>query len=81
LDLLPKNDPLPIPGLSLEGSILQKISEKDYLLNAPYQSYSYLIKFLREAALDPKVTTIKITLYRLAKNSQIISSQSMQLKR
>jgi polyphosphate kinase len=37
----------------LEGSILQKISEKDYLLNAPYQSYSYLIKFLREAALDP----------------------------
>jgi polyphosphate kinase len=58
----------------LEGSILQKISEKDYLLNAPYQSYSYLIKFLREAALDPKVTTIKITLYRLAKNSQIISS-------
>jgi polyphosphate kinase len=50
----------------LEGSILQKISEKDYLLNAPYQSYSYLIKFLREAALDPKVTTIKITLYRLA---------------
>jgi polyphosphate kinase len=73
LDLLYKNDPLPIPGLSLEGSILQKISEKDYLLNAPYQSYSYLIKFLREA-LDPKVTTIKITLYRLAKNSQIISS-------
>jgi polyphosphate kinase len=48
----------------LEGSILQKISEKDY---APYQSYSYLIKFLREAALDPKVTTIKITLYRLAR--------------
>ena len=68
------NVPLPIPGLSLEGSILEKISKKDYLLNAPYQSYSYLTKFLREAALDPKVTTIKITLYRLAKNSQIISS-------
>jgi polyphosphate kinase len=47
---------------------------KDYLLNAPYQSFAYLIKFLREAALDPKVTSIKITLYRLAKNSQIISS-------
>jgi len=72
--LYKKNDPLPIPGLSLEGSILEKISKKDYLLNAPYQSFSYLIKFLREAALDPKVTTIKITLYRLAKNSQIISS-------
>lgn len=74
-DLLYKtNVPLPIPGLSLEGSILQKISKKDYLLHAPYQSFSYLTKFLREAALDPKVTTIKITLYRLAKNSQIISS-------
>ncbi|NRT13639.1 polyphosphate kinase 1 [Flavobacterium sp. 14A] len=72
--LYKKNDPLPIPGLSLEGSILEKISQKDYLLNAPYQSFSYLTKFLREAALDPKVTSIKITLYRLAKNSQIISS-------
>lgn len=68
------NIPLPIPGLSLEGSLLEKISKKDYLLNAPYQTFSYLTKFLREAALDPKVTTIKITLYRLAKNSQIISS-------
>ncbi len=72
--LYKKNIPLPIPGLSLEGSILEKISKKDYLLHAPYQSFSYLTKFLREAALDPKVTTIKITLYRLAKNSQIISS-------
>ena len=68
------NEPLPVCGLGLEGSILEKISKKDYLVNAPYQSFSYLIKFLREAALDPKVTTIKITLYRLAKNSQIISS-------
>lgn len=68
------NEPLPVRGLSLDGSILDKISQKDYLINAPYQSFSYLIKFLREAALDPKVTTIKITLYRLAKNSQIISS-------
>ena len=66
--------PLPVEGLSLDGSILSKIAKKDYLVNTPYQSYSYLIKFLREAALDPKVTAIKITLYRLAKNSQIISS-------
>lgn len=74
-DLLYKtNEPLPVCDLSLEGSILEKISKKDYLINAPYQSFSYVIKFLREAALDPKVTTIKITLYRLAKNSQIISS-------
>ena len=74
-DLLYKeNPPLPVPGLDLEGSMLQKIREKDYLLSAPYQSFSYIIKFLREAALDPKVASIKITLYRLAKNSQIVSS-------
>lgn len=72
--LYKKNPPLSIPGLNLEGSILEKIRHKDYLLNAPYQSFSYIIKFLREAALDPKVVSIKITLYRLAKNSQIISS-------
>jgi polyphosphate kinase len=69
-----KNIPLPINGLSLEGSILQKIKTRDYLLNAPYQSFSYVIKFLREAALDPDVVSIKITLYRLARNSQIVSS-------
>lgn len=74
-DLLYKtNPPLQIPGLSLDENIMKKIALKDYLVNAPYQSFSYVIKFLREAALDPKVTTIKITLYRLAKNSQIISS-------
>lgn len=72
--LYQQNVPLPVPGLSLEGSILHRIRQKDYLLNAPYQSYAYVIKFLREAALDPKVTSISITLYRLAKNSQIISS-------
>ena len=74
-DLLYQNNtPLPVEGLTLEGSILEKIKTKDYLVNAPYQSYAYIIKFLREAALDPKVTAIKITLYRLARNSQIISS-------
>lgn len=74
-DLLYKaKTPLPVNGLSLEGSILNRIAKKDYLVNAPYQSFSYLIKFLREAALDPTVITIKITLYRLAKNSQIVSS-------
>lgn len=72
--LYQQKQPLPVKGLSLEGSILNKISQKDYLISAPYQTFSYLIKFLREAALDPKVTSIKITLYRLAKNSQIISS-------
>ena len=66
--------PLLVPNLSLDGSILSKIAQKDYLISAPYQTFAYVIKFLREAAIDPKVSAIKITLYRLAKNSQIISS-------
>jgi len=72
--LYQQKSPLLVKNLSLEGSILNKINQKDYLIFAPYQTYAYIIKFLREAALDPKVTSIKITLYRLAKNSQIISS-------
>ncbi|KGO91994.1 polyphosphate kinase 1 [Flavobacterium subsaxonicum] len=72
--LYQRNSPLPVNGLSLEGSILQKIKKKDYLLYTPYQSFAYVIKFMREAALDPKVVSIKITLYRLAKHSQIVSS-------
>lgn len=66
--------PLPIKNFSSEGSILKKIAEKDYLQFTPYHTFSYIIWFLREAALDPKVKSVKITIYRLAKNSQVISS-------
>jgi polyphosphate kinase len=66
--------PLPIKGLSLQGSLLEKIAKKDYLLYAPYHTFSYVVKFLREAALDLAVRTIKITIYRLAEVSHIASS-------
>ena len=66
--------PLPVTGLSLEENILDAIDQRDYLLYAPYQDFSYVIKFLREAALDPKVKSIKITIYRLSKASHIASA-------
>ena len=69
-----KITPLNVPGLNLVGSLLDKVAKKDYLLHAPYQSFSYVVKFLREAALDPTVKTIKITIYRLAEVSHIASS-------
>jgi polyphosphate kinase len=72
--LYDKIDPLPISGLSLQGSLLKKIAQKDYLQYTPYQTFSYTIKFLREAALDPSVKSIKITIYRLAEVSHIASS-------
>ena len=67
-------DALPINGLSLEKSIFKAIKNKDYLLYTPYHSFSFVIKFLREAALDPEVTIIKITIYRLSKLSNVASS-------
>ncbi|MEK9781987.1 MAG: polyphosphate kinase 1 [Flavobacteriales bacterium] len=72
--LYDKQLPLTIKGLPLDENILPAIAEKDYLLYTPYHTFSYVIKFLREAALDPKVETIKITIYRLSKISQVISS-------
>ncbi|MGY3793054.1 polyphosphate kinase 1 [uncultured Aquimarina sp.] len=66
--------PLTIPGLSLQGSLLDKIAKKDFLQYTPYHTFSYTVKFLREAAIDPKVKTIKITIYRLARISHIASS-------
>jgi len=72
--LYEKKRPLTIPGLSLHGSLLKKIAKKDYLLYAPYQTFAYVVKLLREVALDPSVLTIKITIYRLADVSHIASS-------
>ncbi len=69
-----KIEPLRIKGLSFESSIFEAIAAKEYLLYAPYHKFSYIVKFLREAALDPKVRTIKITIYRLAEISHIASS-------
>lgn len=69
-----KITPLPVKDFSLEGSILERIAEKDHLQYTPYHTFSYITKFLREAALDPQVRTIKLTVYRLASNSQVVSS-------
>ena len=69
-----KINPLTIKGLSLKSSIIKAIDSKDYLINTPYHTFSYVIKFLRESALDPEVKLIKITIYRLSKISNVVSS-------
>ena len=70
----PPIQPLPVQGLTSDESLLKKIAEKDYLQYTPYHTFSNIIWFLREAALDPKVKSVKITIYRLAKNSQVVNS-------
>tara|TARA_B100001250_G_scaffold302324_1_gene264035 strand:+ start:2404 stop:4449 length:2046 start_codon:yes stop_codon:yes gene_type:complete len=69
-----KMNPLSIKGLSLKSSIIKAIDLKDFLINTPYHTFSYVIKFLRESALDPEVKSIKITIYRLSKISNVVSS-------
>lgn len=62
------------PDLSHEASILKAITKKDILLHYPYQKFSHFINLLREAAIDPEVRSIKITLYRVSSNSKVINA-------
>ena len=72
--LYKKKKPLNISNLNIEDNLLTQISKKDFLMYTPYHSFSYLVAFLRQSAIDPNVKSIKITLYRLSKNSNVISS-------
>lgn len=54
------------------GSLLKCMKKKDILLHYPYQSFDYVIDLLREASIDPKVQSIKMTIYRVAKNSSVL---------
>jgi len=69
-----KQPPVRHPELKPYKSIFEVVSKKDVLLHYPYQTYNHLIDFLREAALDPKVKVIKISLYRVAKESKVINA-------
>nr|WP_129713753.1 polyphosphate kinase 1 [Pedobacter sp. SYP-B3415] len=70
----PSLPPLKVKDLHRTQSIFAKMADRDYLVNLPYQSYDYIILFLREAAIDPKVAEINITLYRLAENSKVVNA-------
>ena len=72
--LYDKKPPLAVAGFSLEESILSQISNRDFLQFTPYHSFVYVVLFLREASLDPKVKSISITIYRLSSQSQIVNA-------
>jgi len=66
--------PLAHKDLPPDSSILTAIRRKDIMLHYPYQSFQYIIDLLREASIDPKVRSIKMTIYRAAKNSSVINA-------
>jgi polyphosphate kinase len=69
-----KLKPLPHRHLLNRRSILDQVAKRDILLHYPYHAFSQLVDLLREAAIDPKVTAIRINLYRVARNSHIINA-------
>ncbi|MFH1000789.1 MAG: polyphosphate kinase 1 [Bacteroidota bacterium] len=66
--------PLTHPDFLPNRSIFDLIREKDILLHYPYHTFQHLIDLVREAAIDPKVRAIKMTFYRVAKNSKIMNA-------
>lgn len=61
-------------GFNHSQSIFQSITERDHLLHLPYHSYNYILRFFNEAAIDPLVKEISVTLYRVAADSHIVNA-------
>lgn len=73
-DINSRPKPFVHPLLTQPCRIMDVISKKDVMLHFPYHSFDSVIDLLREAAIDPSVVSIRITLYRLAKDSRVINA-------
>lgn len=73
--LFPPQEPTPHPVLDRARTpMLDTIKAQDILVTYPYQTFDHLIRLLREAAIDPKVEQISLTMYRAATNSQVVNA-------
>lgn len=62
------------PGFDNRRPIFKCISDREKLLHLPYHSYNYILRFFNEAAIDPAVKEIYVTLYRVAADSHIVNA-------
>ena len=69
-----KVKPQPVAALQNGNHYLKTVTRQDVLLHFPYHSFRHIINMLREASLDPQVTHIDITLYRVAESSEVIDA-------
>lgn len=70
----PRRIPQASAMFDLKKSIIEQINEKDRMLSLPFENIRPFIHLLREAANDPEVLSIKMTLYRVARNSKIVEA-------
>ncbi len=69
-----RRKPFMHPELKNVSRVTDEILKRDVMLHFPYHSFDPVIDLLREAAIDPDVTTIKISAYRLARNSKVVNA-------
>lgn len=72
--LLPAYHPCPSASIRLKESVLSQVSRRDILLSYPYESMQPFLQLIREAANDESVLSIRITLYRIARQSKLAES-------
>ena len=70
----PRRVPQPSPMLKSNEHIIPQILDHDVLLSYPYESIKPFLQMLQEAARDPEVISIRMTLYRLARNSKVVEA-------
>lgn len=66
--------PLPHPMLEAAPSVMATMRERDQVLHTPYQSFDHFVRLLQEAARDPGVTEIWLTVYRVARDSSVLAA-------
>lgn len=70
----PEWPPVPHPHLEGAASVLDVVREQDQVLHTPYQSFGHVVAFLEEAARDPAVEEVWLTVYRVARDSAVLTA-------